>query len=30
MACQTQLCKIAQALNERVYLSRAEIEAILK
>ena len=30
MACQTQLCKIAQALNERTYLSRADIEAIFK
>ena len=30
MACQKPLCKIAQALNERAYLSRAEIEAILK
>ena len=30
MACQTQLCKIAQALNERIYLSRADIEAIFK
>ncbi len=30
MACQRQLCEIAKALNERVYLSRDEIEKIVK
>ena len=30
MACKKQLCEIAGALNERAYLSRAEIENIVK
>lgn len=30
MACKKQLCEIAAALNERAYLSRAEIENIVK
>ena len=30
MACQKQLCEIAKALNERAYLSRDEIESIVK
>ena len=30
MACRKQLCEIAKALNERVYLSREDIENIVK
>jgi hypothetical protein len=30
MACRKQLCEIAKALNERVYLGRADIENIVK
>ena len=30
MACRKSLCEIAAALNARAYLSRADIEEILK